>query len=278
MAVRLESFARQMRLPEAASPREMKLVTDRAKRMLDSDSADVDWRPDMQAKIGGILIKILKDTCKIDAWEDGQLKTVPAFWHQLEQGPDSRARGVWKKYGLLYAHPEVMRRMKPHHMAEAFMPQFLPMVVAPVPWQRHNLGGHLTLRSSVMRIRGSRDQRMTLEEADRKMVEGRGPGLSQVYDALNALGATGWRINKDVYKVVEAIWAWGGGVCDIPKRSDVEVPQPLKLGFRMQRTEGGNLALFVSCQRCFRVCIMAYTDFSTPRTCSREVAVFFPLC
>jgi hypothetical protein len=49
--------------------------------------------------------------------------SVPAFWHKLEQGPDPKLKGVWKRYGLLMADKEVMRRIKPHHMSEAFMPQ-----------------------------------------------------------------------------------------------------------------------------------------------------------
>jgi DNA-directed RNA polymerase len=201
----------------------------------------------MQAKVGVILIKLMMDSCKIDVKRDGKLQTVPAFWHALEQGPDSRARGIWKRYGILYADEDVMRRIKPHHMAEAFMPQFLPTVVPPVPWQRHNLGGHLTLRSSVMRMRGSHAQKDKLSNADKEMVEGRGPGLSLVYDALNALGETPWAINQDVYKVVEAVWAWGGGICDIPQRDNVEAPKLFEFGFNMKRTDGGNLALFVSC-------------------------------
>lgn len=223
----------------------MRAAVTRARRML-ADTGDHDWRGDTQAKVGVILIKLMMDSCKLDVMRDGKLQTVPAFWHKLEQGPDARARGIWKRYGLLFADEEVMRRIKPHHMAEAFMPQFLPTVVPPVPWQRHNLGGHLTLRSSVMRMRGSHAQRDKLQEADKEMVEGRGPGLSQVYDALNALGETSWSINRDVYKVVEAVWAWGGGICDIPQRDNVDTPEQLQPGFRMQRTEGGNLALFAN--------------------------------
>ena len=28
------------------------------------------------------------------------------------------------------------------------MPQYLPMLVPPVPWLRNNMGGHLTLRNT----------------------------------------------------------------------------------------------------------------------------------
>lgn len=231
---------------EAPSENELRLLTARTRRLLasDGDGMEGEWRADMQAKVGVILIKLLMDSCTLDVTRDGETKKVPAFWHQLEQGPDVRLRGVWKRYGLLYADEEVMNKIKPHHMKEAFIPQFLPMVVTPVPWQRHNLGGYLTLRSSVMRVRGSHAQRDSLQEADRAMVEGRGLGLSQVYDALNALGETPWSINYDVYRVVEAIWAWGGGICDIPQRDNVEVPPILQPGFRLHRNpEGGGFSL-----------------------------------
>lgn len=66
-----------------------------------------------------------------------------------------------------------------------------------------------------MRIRGSRLQQEMLDAADREWVDGQGPGLSRVYDALNSLGSTPWAINLDVFRVVEtgvwcAPWAWLG--------------------------------------------------------------------
>ena len=243
---RLKRLADEYRKSETASAQDMRQMVARARRMLSDLPGDGEWRGDMQAKVGVILIKLMMDACRIDVKRDGEWQTVPAFWHKLEQGPDARARGIWKRYGLLFADEEVMRRIKPHHMAEAFMPQFLPTVVPPVPWQRHNLGGHLTLRSSVMRMRGSHAQRDRLIAADKEMVEGGGEGLSLVYDALNALGETPWSIHNDVYKVVEAVWAWGGGICDIPARENVPTLQLLAPGFRLHHTEGGNLALFVS--------------------------------
>ncbi len=222
---------------EVSSTQEMRVLSQRAKRLMADAPDGLEWKPEMQAKVGVILIKLLTEACRIDARQDGELKSVPAFWHKLEQGPDPKLKGVWKRYGLLMADKEVMRRIKPHHMTEAFMPQFLPMVVPPVPWQRRNLGGHLTLRTSVMRVRGSAAQRQRLEQADTQMIEGAGNGCFPVYESLNALGETAWSINQDVYKVVEAIWAWGGGMCDIPARTDVDVPSALKPGYRPRRVE-----------------------------------------
>jgi hypothetical protein len=253
LEARLQKSIQQFKAPEELTENHKRLLVQRARRMLADSPSSGEWRSDMQAKVGVILIKLMMDACKIDVRRDGKLQTVPAFWHALEQGPDSKARGIWKRYGILYADEQVMRRIRPHHMAEAFMPQFLPTVIPPVPWQRQNLGGHLTLRSSVMRMRGSHAQKEKLQAADKEMVEGRGQGLSLVYDALNALGETPWSINQDVYKVVEAVWAWGGGICDVPQRDNVIVPKLLEYGFNMKRTAGGNLALFVRSLTSFKI-------------------------
>ena len=222
--------------------KEARKLAFRAKRLL-GDDLDGEWRSDLHAKLGVILIKLMIENCKIDVQREGRLQTVPAFWHGLEAGLDTKSRGLWKKYGLLFADEEVMRRIAVHHMTEAFVPQYLPMVIPPVPWQRHNLGGYLTLRGSVMRIRGSHMQRGLLEAADTEMVEGRGKGLSQIYEALNALGSTPWSINKDVYRVVEAIWAWGGGICEIPSRLNFPVPKPLEARFSLYSPTPGSFVL-----------------------------------
>ena len=236
-------MAQLEKLPKnAPSWKEVRRMVSRAKRLL-SDELEVEWRSDIHAKIGVILIKLMMEVCKIDVERDGQLQTIPAFWHGLETGIDTKSRGLWKKYGLLFADEEVMRRIAMHHMTEAFVPQFLPMVIPPVPWQRQNLGGHLTLRGSVMRIRGSHLQRSLLENADIEMIEGKSKGLSQIYEALNALGSTAWSINQDVYRIIEAIWAWGGGVCDIPPRLNFQVPEPLRPGFVLYSPSPGRLLL-----------------------------------
>ncbi len=40
--------------------------------------------------------------------------------------------------------------------------------------------------------------------------------LGQIYDVLNVLGRTPWRINNDVLDIVEKLWDEGGGVGEIP--------------------------------------------------------------
>jgi DNA-directed RNA polymerase len=59
-----------------------------------------------------------------------------------------------------------------------------------------------------------------------------------VYDALNSLGSTPWAINLDVFRVVETVWAWGGGVCDIPPKLNMPMPADLKYGYRQHASPG----------------------------------------
>ncbi|KAL4857485.1 DNA-directed RNA polymerase 2B [Chlorella vulgaris] len=245
---RLRRLAAAVQVPKEGSTT-VRRVDAAARRVLQGQEAS--WHSDILAKIGVVLMKLLCDSCKIDLKRaGGGIQSVPAFWHKLELGHDGSARGIWKRYGLLCAHEQIMAKIKPHQMVEVFMPQYLPMLVPPVPWLRNNLGGHLTLRNTVMRIRGSRLQQEMLDAADAEWVEGRGPGISKVsgtiYDALNSLGSTAWSINQDVFRVVETVWAWGGGVCDIPPKINLPVPRDIQPGFRQHRNAPGQLLFYVS--------------------------------
>lgn len=74
-----------------------------------------------------------------------------------------------------------------------------------------------------------------------------GGGLQQVYDALNALGDTAWRINGWVLDVVEALWDGGkkGGIADLPVPHDDTVVEPIRPHFRMAPTGRGQLSIGV---------------------------------
>jgi hypothetical protein len=51
------------------------------------------------------------------------------------------------------------------------------------------------------------------------------PGFQPVLDALNVLGKTPWVINDPVLKVMEEVWATGGGKAGVPPRSNLDDPQ-----------------------------------------------------
>ena len=68
---------------EVSSTQEMRVLTQRAKRLMADAPDGLEWKPEMQAKVGVILIKLLTEACRVDTRREGELKSVPAFWHKL---------------------------------------------------------------------------------------------------------------------------------------------------------------------------------------------------
>ncbi|KAJ9683025.1 hypothetical protein PVL29_018850 [Vitis rotundifolia] len=95
---------------------------------------------------------------------------------------------------------------------------YVPMLVPPLKWTGYDKGAHLFLPSYVMRTHGARQQREAVKRAPRNQLE-------PVFEALNTLGNTKWRINKRVFDVVDRIWAGGGCLADLVDRNDVPLPE-----------------------------------------------------
>lgn len=69
-------------------------------------------------------------------------------------------------------------------------------------------------------------------------------GGAQVYAALDALGQVGWRINSPMHARLEAAWAAGGGICDLPNVRDLPaVPASSAVRFRTGATSKGKQLL-----------------------------------
>lgn len=200
------------------------------------------WGPDVLAKLGTVLIKLLIESAKVDGHdhrldytEGGDAAPqIPAFYHGYQLGSGSMAKGKrgdhWKRHGSISCHPNVLKLVNDGHAVRASLsPRYMPMLIPPKPWTRRDDGGHLSLRALVMRTRGTKLQAERLRKADQESAAGTGQGLSQVYDALNALGATGWRINREVLQAMEAVWQAGGGIGGIPCQKNIVMPEPEEL-------------------------------------------------
>lgn len=90
----------------------------------------------------------------------------------------------------------------------------MPMIVPPSKWIAPNVGGYRWLEVDMMRTHRSNVQKEVLQHAD----------LSTVYDGLNILGKTAWKINKDILEMGENCWENNIPIGDIPSRIDFEVP------------------------------------------------------
>ncbi|KAI5431893.1 DNA-directed RNA polymerase 2 [Lathyrus oleraceus] len=82
----------------------------------------------------------------------------------------------------------------------------------------YDKGGHLFLPSYVMRTHGAKQQREAVKRAPRNQLE-------PVFEALDTLGNTKWRINGKVLSVVDKIWANGGRLAGLVDRTDLDLPE-----------------------------------------------------
>jgi DNA-directed RNA polymerase len=97
-----------------------------------------------------------------------------------------------------------------------------PMQIPPRPWDSPDRGGYLAVQVPIIRYQSYEEQfRPLFRKSD---------DLAVIYEGLNALGETPWRINQRVYHVVKRAWEQGGDLADIPDRRDKPYPMPTALG------------------------------------------------
>lgn len=113
---------------------------------------------------------------------------------------------------------------KQHGRCEILSPIHTAMVCPPRPWEGPTGGGYLcsSLRLVKRRSRAYHDR---LADVD----------MPVVYEALNAIQATRWRINKNVLSVVHQIWREGGSLGGLPHRLALPIPeQPADIATNQQ--------------------------------------------
>ena len=94
-----------------------------------------------------------------------------------------------------------------------------PMIIPPNDWVGPRDGGYRWLKCDFMRTHGSQVQREALKHAD----------LSTVFDGLNVLGKTAWKINPEILEVAKHCWENDIAIGDIPTRTDLAVPpEPIR--------------------------------------------------
>lgn len=106
-----------------------------------------------------------------------------------------------------------------HAQCALLQPVHMPMLIPPKEWRNPYSGGYVTgaLKPRLVRT-NSRDYLTELGNHD----------LTRVYDALNAIQATPWQINRRVLEVVQTLWdagRLGGAVSPIfPPLHDKPLP------------------------------------------------------
>ncbi|KAK6921852.1 DNA-directed RNA polymerase, phage-type [Dillenia turbinata] len=177
------------------------------------------WGQDAQVKVGCRLIQILMETAYIqppmDQVGDGPPDIRPAFVHTLKTVTKESQKGS-RRYGVIECDPLVRKGLE--RTARHMVIPYMPMLVPPIDWTGYDKGAYLFLPSYAMRTHGAKQQRDAFKRTPRKQLE-------PVYEALNTLGNTKWRVNKRVLGVIDRIWASGGCLGDLVEREDVPIPE-----------------------------------------------------
>ncbi|KAL6187852.1 hypothetical protein ACLB2K_039247 [Fragaria x ananassa] len=177
------------------------------------------WSQEAHVKVGCRLIQLMTETAYIqpavDQLGDSPPDIRPAFMHTLKTIA-KEAQKTNRTYGVIECDPLVRKGME--KTARHMVIPYMPMLVPPLNWTGYDKGAHLFLPSYVMRTHGAKQQRQVLKSTPRKQLE-------PVFEALDTLGNTKWRINKRVLGVVDRIWASGGGLADLVSCEDDTLPE-----------------------------------------------------
>ncbi|KAF1869267.1 hypothetical protein Lal_00020944 [Lupinus albus] len=184
-------------------------------------SGQDDWKPwgqECQVKVGSRLIHLLIETAYIQPpvnQLDGSPDIRPAFKHTLKTVQNDSQKDV-RRYGAIECDPLVHKGLE--KSARHIVIPYMPMLVPPINWTGFDKGAYLFLPSHVMRIHGAKQQREAVKRAPKSQLE-------PVYEALDTLGYTKWRINKRVLSVIDQLWANGGRLADLVDREDIPLPE-----------------------------------------------------
>ncbi|GAB2300118.1 DNA-directed RNA polymerase 2, chloroplastic/mitochondrial [Dionaea muscipula] len=177
------------------------------------------WDTCARAKVGSRLIDFLIQTAYIqppaDQAAEGPPDIRPAFIHTFQNVVMGRKK-TNKRYGVIECDPLVRKGLE--KTARHMVIPYMPMLVPPVQWTGFDKGAHLFLPSYIMRTRGSKQQRDAIKMTPNKQLE-------PVFEALDTLGKTKWRVNKRVLSIVDRIWASGGQLANLVDRAEVPVPE-----------------------------------------------------
>lgn len=104
---------------------------------------------------------------------------------------------------------------KQHARCELLSPITLPMLCRPRRWRSPTYGGFLTPRHGNRLVK----QRNVAYHVELRNIE-----MPLVYESVNHIQETRWKINERVLEVIEQVWDTGGNLGGLPLRHDEPVP------------------------------------------------------
>nr|CCW03244.1 DNA-dependent RNA polymerase [Physcomitrium patens] len=185
--------------------------------MLQKASGSDPWGPTIYAKVGSRLLELFMETAVIRVPSDDphvDASFEPVFQHTNKKFVCTSGRSS-TGFGVVECNPLVLEQID-KSVKYVIMP-YMPMVSKPKHWKGFHDGGYLFLKSSIMRTHGSKEQYDIFKNTPRE-------NMKKIFQALNVLGETGWRVNKPVLAVLEQIWKEGGRLANLVDAEDVLVP------------------------------------------------------
>lgn len=159
------------------------------------------------------------------------------------------------------------------HYIELARPLYRPMIVPPIPWSGPTGGGYLTggesdlPHSDLVKHYSDSARTSALRQAD----------LGTVYEAVNALQETRWRINSRVYQVMLEAWDKGIPLPDLPagRPSDGMVPSTGQMGEAIQ-PQANKKRLRLEKRKRIQELLKQRVRLDICADFSRETAFYFP--
>ncbi len=175
---------------------------------MQSEIAGSKWSTRDTVLLGSRLIDILIKSAHVQ--DPNTLKISPAFRH---------FRRYLKKdniVGMVQLEDAALKLVAEDGSdLKLFLdPKHQPMEVRPRPWISPKNGGYLKTRVDLIRARPSHAFDDALAAAE----------MQPLYDGLNALGDTAWRVNRGILDAGLVLWQRGGGVAGLVSKTDVKVP------------------------------------------------------
>jgi DNA-directed RNA polymerase len=172
-----------------------------------------DWTPQDHLHVGLALVKLMCET------SGGRIQCIPDPNHQRQSGSDSPPWVVTLDEDTLSWLHHALAKMGFTN------PVWMPMVMMPAPWSGMWDGGYLTgilPRRSLIRFKADNVEqaKVAVHELDHVAMPG-------VYDAINTLQETAWKINPAVYAVARQVWDKDLAIAGVPSQKlKVKPPRP----------------------------------------------------
>ncbi|PRP84512.1 DNA-dependent RNA polymerase [Planoprotostelium fungivorum] len=144
------------------------------------------------------------------------------------------AVGGGKQHTVVRLSPEIRDGITSHKSLMGFVQaRHFPMVVPPRPWTSPRRGGYLTISTDLVRSRGYYKQINELQ-----LINARDPyQLQTLFESLNALSETPWRINNRMRDIIQDAIDRGGSIGELPTMVDLPLPTKPQKGTPMQLSE-----------------------------------------